>query len=320
VILLVDGNNVAYRAFHTPQGSLTTKQGEPTGVMLGFLNSLKGYLDKFPETTRVIVAWDGGKAQWRKDIYPEYKANRTYGKDDPEEKAKFEGLFKQIELLHEILPAIGVNSLKYNPKKEDGKVVKSGWEADDLIAGVCKMMDGHKMIVTSDKDMFQLVGEDVSLYNLYKDMIISPLNFFEYTGVTQNAYMGYRALLGDSSDNIDGVPGIGDKTAKSLMDLYGHIDNILAATGDTKAKLVKSKRTQVLFDPKVQAILGRNHKIMNLKYIDFSDVEEDMVKDMTTNHEVRSGDFKAFLARWQFVSILANYLPFITPFNGLGEE
>ena len=74
MILLIDGNNVAYRAFHTPQGSLTTKQGEPTGVILGFLNSVKGYLEKFPEVTRVVVAWDGGKAKWRKEIYPDYKA------------------------------------------------------------------------------------------------------------------------------------------------------------------------------------------------------------------------------------------------------
>ncbi|MMZ43614.1 DNA polymerase I [compost metagenome] len=322
MILLVDGNNIAYRAFHTPQGSLTTKQGEPTGVMLGVLNSLKGYLEKFPETTRVVVVWDGGKAKWRKELYPEYKSNRSYG-EDPEEKAKFDGLFQQIDTLHEFLPDLGVHSIKLK-----------GWEADDIIAKVCGVISeaskkvDHIMLVTSDKDMLQLVGPRVSVYTPYKDKIISPLNFYEETGVTQDAYLGYRALVGDTSDNISGVSGIGEKTAKNLMDTYGHIDNILGSTGDTKAKLMKSKRTAKIFDPVNLNILARNNKIMNFKYVpDDPTVEEAVYRSLGQNDaqviagpQYNAGRVKQFFTRWQFISLLTNYLPFAAVFMALGED
>lgn len=323
--LLIDGNNIAYRSFHTPQGNLTTKEGEPTGVMLGLLNSLKGYLERFPETTNAIVVFDGGKAQWRKDIYPAYKANRSYG-EDPEEKAKFDGLFKQIDLLNEILPQMGVHSIKIK-----------GQEADDIIALICKAVvkysDGKEnvMIVTSDKDMLQLINKNVSVYSPYKDRVISPLNFYEETGITQDAYVGYRAMVGDTSDNIFGVQGIGDKTAKNLMDTYGHIDNILNAKGDDKVKLLKSKRTARIFETDSLKALAINNKIMNFNHIPYDPDVEDVVHAaigvyMGPEEEApfplsfNSGAFKKFCMRWQFLSILSNYIPYVSPFMTLGED
>lgn len=325
MLMIVDGNNLAYRSFHTPQGSLTTQDGTPSGIILGVLNSLKTLLEKFPETTRVIVAFDGGKAKWRKDLYPEYKANRSYG-DDPEEKAKFEGLFMQIDELHRALPTLGVHSIKLK-----------GWEADDIIANICYTFekgakaDDYAMIVTSDKDMLQLVTKKVNVYSPYKDRIISPNNFYEETGVTQDAYIGYRALVGDTSDNIYGVAGIGEKTAKNLMDLYGNLDNILGATGDTKSKLMKSKRTAKIFEPENLRILGRNNKIMSFKYVPYDSEVEEAVntalgiylgpeEEAPTPLSVNSKEFKKFCMKWQFLSILTYYMPFITPFLALGED
>ena len=313
MLMIVDGNNIAYRAFHTPQGSLTTKQGEPSGVIYGFLNSLRSYLEKFPETIRCVVMWDGGKAEWRKQIYPEYKGNRNYGKDE-EEKAKFDGLFKQINILNEFLPKLGINSVKIYKQ-----------EADDLVAIACRLLAVNQepaLIVTSDKDMLQLVDTNISIYTPYKDKVISLLNFYEETGVTKEAYIGYRALLGDPSDNIQGVPGIGEKTAKNLMDKYGHINNILSATGETKKSLMKSARTRRIFEPQNLRTLGINNKIMNFKYVPHDPKVEQVVREAIYGPmpTVSSKEVREFFIRWQFVQNLANYMTWIIPFKSLGEE
>lgn len=322
MLMVIDGNNLAYRMFHTPQGSLTTRQGEPSGVIFGTMIAMKSLLEKFPETTRVIIAWDGGKAKWRKEMYPEYKANRSYGATE-EEKARFDALFAQIEALNDFLPNLGINSIKMK-----------GHEADDIIAVICDhylMADDQDnvMVVTTDKDMLQLINDRVSVYSPIKDRIVSPLNFYEHTGVTKNAYLGYRALLGDDSDNISGVNGIGDKTAKSLMDTYGHIDNILSATGANKDALMKSKRTSKIFDKANLDILARNNKIMNFKFIptdvDMNSLVEEAIgydsdgyriPSLTVNNKV----VKEFCTRWQFVHILAQYLAWVVPFMGLGDD
>lgn len=305
MLLIIDGNNIAYRSFHTPQGSLTTKQGEPSGVMFGVLSSLRYYLETFPEVTRVIVPWDGGKAKWRKEIYPEYKANRSYG-NDPEEKARFDGLFKQIDELNDFLPKINVQSIKVK-----------GYEADDLIYALCQLYDGDIMVVTSDKDMLQLVNERTSVFTPYKEKVIGVSNFYEETGVTREAYMGYRALLGDPSDNIKGVPGIGEKTAKSLLDKYGNIDNILQATGEDKKALMKSARTKRIFEQENLQILGRNNKIMNFKYVEYAEVEIQLKESLTNKGQYDKAEVQKWIMRWQFVSILSNYMSWIIPFRGL---
>lgn len=164
MILVIDGNNLSHRVFHTPQGQLSTKQGEPSGVMLGVLNAIRQNLQRFPETTRVIVTWDAkGGSSWRKAIYSGYKGNRDYGNDDDAKKEAYEGLWKQMQESHEMLHMVGVHSIKVD-----------GYEADDIMAGIAYYAEGkdnpqHVMIVTSDKDMLQLVSDKVSIYSPYRD-------------------------------------------------------------------------------------------------------------------------------------------------------
>lgn len=309
MILIIDGNNIIMRAFHTPSGDLCTKAGEPTGSMRGFLNSLKTYIDKFPEVTKVVVAWDGGRSKWRKAMFPDYKGNRSYD-STPEDKIKFEGLWEQIRLTHELLPDLGVYSIKVD-----------GNEADDVIAYVCdKYKDEDKIVITSDKDMLQLIDDKTSIYNLYKDKVISEVNFFDEYGVNLNAWMGYRALQGDSSDNISGIPGIGEKTAKSLMNNYGHIDNILNPTPEIRKAIMKSKRTAKIYDPQNLQILGRNHKLMHFKYADYSDIIPETDAVLATEVAVDSKVIKDFFIRWQFVSMLSNFSAFVLTFMALGDE
>lgn len=307
-VLIIDLNNLAHRCFHTPQGTLTTKQGEPSGVILGVLNSIKGMLEQFPDSDRVYVCFDGGKSEWRKALYPAYKAQRDYGKNDEEKAKSYEGLWNQMDVLYEFMPKIGLIPIKIK-----------GQEADDDIAALCKFLpeDVYKIVITSDKDMLQLVSDKVNVYSPYKKKIISPLNFYEETGVTHHAYIGFRALLGDSSDNISGVPGIGEVTAKNLMGKYGHIDNILGATGSAKTTLMKSARTKKIFDPQNLQILGINNKLMSFNYAQYDVLEPHIKEAINTTPSVDSKAVRQFLVEWQFASVLSNYLSWILPFKCL---
>lgn len=313
--LVIDGNNLAHRVFHTPAGELTKKDGTPSGVIYGVMNSVKNMLEKLPEVERVIVTWDAkGGSAWRKAIYPAYKGNRDYGKDDEEKRLAYEGLFMQMEESHKNLHLLGINSIKIE-----------GYEADDLMAVLSKripeMTGKHVMIATSDKDMLQLVSNTVSVYSPFRDKVYSPFNFYEEIKVTPEAYVGFRALVGDTSDNIKGIEGIAEGRAMKLMDEYGHIDNILNAQGEQKTKLMKSKVFSRIFTQEGLQTLAVNNKIMNFKFVPESEQLEDEVEHHVKNMpEVNSKAFRAYCTEWQFISILANYLPFISPFNALGED
>lgn len=312
MILVIDLNNLAHRVFHTPSGSLTKKDGTPSGVILGVLNSLRGLIQKFEPVDKVIIAIDGGRSAWRTAMYPEYKANRDYGKEDEEKKKAYEGLWMQIGELKKILPLLGLKVVCVEKQ-----------EADDIIAGVCKLKieQDRVMIVTSDKDMLQLVSPTVSVYSPYKDLVISPLNFYEVTGVTQRAYLGYRAILGDSSDNIVGVYGLGEKTTKSLMDKYGNIDNILNSKGKDRETLLKSKRTKVLFEPETLQRLGINNRIMSFNFTDMESISSDIQQALDDDEVgVQVATFKSTCMEWQYVSILTNFTSWISPFSTLGAE
>lgn len=312
MLLVIDGNNAAHRVFHTPAGSLTLKDGTPSGVLLGMLNLIRQNLQRFPETTKVIVVWDAkGGSAWRKAIYPGYKGNRDYGNDDEAKKQAYDALWSQMEESGRMLPMVGVHSLKID-----------GYEADDLMAGIAYYSTDHVMIVTSDKDMLQLVSDNVSVYSPYKDKVISPLDFYDETGVTKEAYIGYRALVGDKSDNIIGIEGIGEKKAKNLMDTYGHIDNILNAQGEDKKKLMKSKVFSRIFTQEGLKTLGVNNKIMNFKHVDFTEATLKRIQEEVDapSHELNSKEFKQWLIKWQFASILADYLTWTSPFMALGED
>ena len=304
MLMIVDGNNIAMRSFHTPQGDLRSRRGEPTGVIFGVLNSVRSLLEKFPETNRVVVCWDKGKAAWRKAIYPEYKGNRTYG-TTPEEKKKFSEFIEQGDFLHNFLPNLGIHSLKFD-----------GQEADDLMYLTCQIVPGNKLLVTTDKDMFQLISDQTSVYSPYKDKVMGKSNFREEMGVSLTSYIGYRCLVGDPSDNINGIQGIGEKTAKGLMDKYGHVDNML----QDKLTLLKSKRTAKIFTPEGLHILGRNNKLMNLKYADLGDLSQRISEVLNQEVSVDSKKIKEVFVHKDFVSILSNYISWVSPFNGLGAE
>ncbi|MGF1901172.1 DNA polymerase I [Aliivibrio sifiae] len=211
--ILVDGSSYLFRAYHAAP-NFTNGDGQPTGAVYGVINMLRSLLKQF-ETDRVAVIFDAKGKTFRDDIYPEYKANRPPMPDD---------LRCQIEPLHKLIKAMGLPLISI-----------SGVEADDVIGTLASQASKAGipvLISTGDKDMAQLVDENVTLINTMTNVIMGPEGVEEKFGVPPELIIDYLALMGDTSDNIPGVPGIGDKTARALLQGVGGLDALYANLDD----------------------------------------------------------------------------------------
>lgn len=210
--IIIDGNNMAHRARYA--FSLSNK-GEDVSVLYGFIRMLKSLMEKF-DTAQVIVCWDGGVPEFRRQCMPEYKANRHLD-DDPLEYDSF--LTQMQELDTWVLPMMGVTSVR-----------KIGSEADDLMWHASRIIGSQDIIiVTSDKDLLQAVNMYVRVYAPNKDKVYKESDVEDYIGIPSRRYIDWRALQGDSSDNITGVKGIGEKTATKLFKEFGTLTGIVNA-------------------------------------------------------------------------------------------
>lgn len=217
-LVLIDGNSLINRAFYAI-GPLTDKNGQPTNAVFGFTNMLiKVISDIKPKY--MLVAFDVHAKTFRHNMFTEYKGTR---------KPMPEDLRPQIPLLKKVLNAMGIATFEL-----------AGFEADDIIGTLAKRYKGETVILTGDKDSFQLVDESTSVYFTKRGIsdtdIYNAENFKEKTGVNPSQIIELKALMGDSSDNIPGVPGIGEKTALSLVQTYGGIDGIYEHLEDFKGK------------------------------------------------------------------------------------
>ena len=234
--ILVDGHSLMYRAFHAlpPMDA----DGVYTNAVHGFLSMLlKAFEDMRPQYC--VVAFDEHGPTFRHEKYTEYKAGRA---------AMPEELVPQFAVIREILQAMGI-----------GVVSLAGYEADDLIGTFslqCKQKGIYALILTGDKDSLQLVDDDVNMLFTRKGIseitLFNPASVKEYFGVTPQQVTDWKGLMGDSSDNIPGVPGIGDKTAVKLLNEFGSLDNALSNAGNVKGKLGEK-----LAQFKDQAIMSR---------------------------------------------------------------
>ncbi len=218
-LILIDGNSLINRAFYA-MPLLSTKDGTPVNAVYGFMNMFFKLLDDF-KPTHVACAFDLKAPTFRHKLYPEYKGTR---RPMPEE------LRPQIPLLKDLLGTMGVAVLS-----------KEGSEADDIIGTLAKSADVDTVIVTGDKDSFQLVDEHTSVLFTKRGITETELytaeNFTEKTSLSPNQIIELKALMGDSSDNIPGVPGVGEKTAISLLLTYGNVDTLYEHTDELKGKL-----------------------------------------------------------------------------------
>ncbi|MGF1835994.1 DNA polymerase I [Photobacterium sanguinicancri] len=204
-LILIDGSSYLYRAYHAAP-NFTNSDGEPTGAVYGVVNMLRSMLRQF-STEHIAVIFDAKGKTFRDDMYPEYKANRPPMPDD---------LRGQIEPLHAVIKAMGLPLISI-----------SGVEADDVIGTLASQASQAGMpvlISTGDKDMAQLVDENVTLINTMTDVVMDPAGVVEKFGIGPELIIDYLALMGDKVDNIPGVPGVGEKTAKALLTGIGCLD------------------------------------------------------------------------------------------------
>src|SRR5688572_27106500 len=277
-LFLVDGSGYIFRAYFALPQNLTNPQGQPVGAVLGFTNMLMK-LVKDLQAPYLAVIFDAARKNFRYDIYDQYKANRE---DPPED------LIPQFPMFREATEAFGIPALEVE-----------GYEADDLIAAYCRIAreQGRKVtIVGTDKDLMQLVNDDVRLYDPIKGKYLGAEDVFEKFGVAPDKVIDVQALAGDSVDNVPGVPGIGVKTAAQLITEYGSLENLLAKAGDIK----QPKRREALVENADKAVLSKKlvtldaHAPLPLKLEDLKAHEPDKVK---LGEFARTQGFKSVLTR-----------------------
>ncbi|KWX07371.1 DNA polymerase I, partial [Carbonactinospora thermoautotrophica] len=222
-LLLLDGHSLAYRAYYAlPAENFQTTTGQPTNAVYGFTSMLINAL-RDEQPTHVGVAWDVSRQTFRSAAYAEYKANRAETPDD------FRG---QVSLICEVLEALRIPSLRLE-----------GYEADDIIATLATQAERagfEVLILTGDRDTLQLVTEHVTV--LYPRRGVSDLTRFtpatveEKYGLTPRQYPDFAALRGDSSDNLPGIPGVGEKTAAKWIREFGSFDALVERVDEVKGK------------------------------------------------------------------------------------
>ncbi len=277
-LFLVDGSGYIFRAYHALPPLTRKSDGLQVNAVLGFCNMLWKLLAemKNDKPTHLAVVFDKSEKTFRTEFYPEYKAHRP---DAPED------LIPQFPLIREAVHAFEIPCLE-----------QAGFEADDLIATYARLASEAKAtttIVSSDKDLMQLVGSGVTMYDTMKDRRIGAAEVIEKFGVGPEKVIEVQALIGDSSDNVPGVPGIGVKTAAQLIGEYGDLETLLKRAKEIK----QDKRRQSLID---NAEIARISK--RLVTLD-RNVPLDVPVDQLAVHEPDYKNLIAFLKAMEFNTI-----------------
>ncbi|MBS4051499.1 MAG: DNA polymerase I, partial [Methylomonas sp.] len=217
-LILVDGSSFLFRAFHAVP-PLSNAQGLPTNAVYGVSNMLRKLINDY-DTPYVTVVFDAPGKTFRHDLYDQYKAHRPPMPDD---------LRVQIQPLHELIRALGLPL-----------IIEHGVEADDVLGSLAQnaaRQGFHVVISTGDKDMAQLVTDQITLENSMTNTRMDIAGVVEKFGVKPEQIIDYLALMGDAVDNIPGVPKVGPKTAAKWLQQYGTLDNLIAHADDIKGKI-----------------------------------------------------------------------------------
>ena len=254
-LYLIDGSGFIFRAYHSsPLDAFKRSDGVHTNAVNGYVNMLLKLIDRAHDDGALdymAVIFDAGRKTFRNDIYPEYKANR----DEPPEELR-----PQFALVREATVAFGLPAIQLE-----------GFEADDLIATYAREAEAQgieTVVVSSDKDLMQLVRERVIMFDPMKDLVIGEDEVMDKFGVAPDKVVDVQSLAGDSTDNVPGVPGIGVKTAALLINEYGDLDTLL----DRAAEIKQNKRRENL-----------------IEFADLARVSRELVRlkdDVETDHEI----------------------------------
>ena len=286
---LIDGSGYIFRAYYALPPLSRKSDGLPTGAVSGFCSMLFKLLedsrsdDSIHKPTHFAVIFDSAKKNFRNDIYSEYKANRT---ETPED------LIPQFDYIRKAVKAFSLPSIEL-----------INYEADDLLATYAKeiVKAGAKVtVISSDKDLMQLVSEKIRLYDPMKNKVLGEQEVFEKFGVKPNQVIDVQSLAGDSSDNVPGVPGIGIKTAAELINKYKTLDILLKNIKE----IPQNKRRETLLANKDKAILSK--RLVTLK-------DDVPVKEKPESFIMRSVDKEKlfdFLREMEFNRLLSQAISF----------
>lgn len=275
--ILVDGSSYLYRAYHAFP-PLTNSKGEPTGAMYGVLNMLRSLIIQY-KPSHVAVVFDAKGKTFRDELYEEYKSNRPPMPDD---------LREQIEPLHEMVQAMGLPLLSI-----------TGVEADDVIGTLAlkAAAEGKNVLIsTGDKDMAQLVTPNVTLINTMTNVILGPDEVKEKYGVPPELIIDFLALMGDSSDNIPGVPGVGEKTALGLLQGIGSLNEIYQQLDTIATLSFRGAKTLGAKMADHEEIAMLSYKLATIK----TDVELNKTFDDLTVNEPNLDKLLEMFTRYEF--------------------
>ncbi|PCI46751.1 MAG: DNA polymerase I [Alphaproteobacteria bacterium] len=257
----MDGSGFIFRAYHALP-PMTRHDGTPINAVLGFCNMLFKMLKDLDDAERpshLACIFDRARKTFRNDIYADYKAHRPPAPED---------LVPQFPIIHEAVTAFNVPAID-----------REGFEADDIIATYARRAEAQGFsvtIVSSDKDLMQLVGGKIDMFDSMKNRHIGPDQVFEKFGVGPEKVIEIQALAGDSSDNVPGVPGIGVKTAALLINEYGDLDSLLARAGEIR----QNKRRENLIEFAHMARISRQLVTLSTDVPDLPDIETLTVRDI----------------------------------------
>lgn len=288
-VLLIDGENILHQSFHKFE-KLKSTDGKPSGAIFGFFKSLHMYLERF-QPDDVYITFDNGHSVFRDNLLPNYKGHRVNISYDRE------SLIKQKSIILKILRYLRI---KYLFDKE--KLTE--YEGDDLLAYLYFKVISQEWLITiisSDKDFNQLLTTDrVKIFNPRKEDYVRKTNCKELFGYLPEETVDYLSLVGDSSDDIPGVPGIGPVKARKFLDKYGSISNYLKDNPN---------------DPMVDTVT-RNHKLIDLKlFVSNHSLDFGKVLKTYNNHKINYSKFKEVCIEYSFNSFLTDI--FIEPFKKL---
>ena len=269
--IIIDGSSYLYRAFYALP-NLKTSSGLHSGAIHGFANMLNRILNEF-KPKHLLMVFDAKGKNFRHDIYDQYKANRS---SMPSE------LSDQTSAIIDLVKAYGITVVQ-----------EKGVEADDVIATAVKQFDieNTKTIISSgDKDLAQLVKNNVVLMNNFDSKILDQEGVEEKFGVKPKQIFDYLCLVGDASDNIPGVPKVGPKTAVTLLEKYGDLDNIVANSSELKGKLkenIESSTETIELAKKLVALRDDLQLPVQLNQLQRGSVDEEKLEKIIKNMSLR---------------------------------
>ena len=286
---LIDGSGYIFRAYYALPPLSRKSDGLPTGAVNGFCSMLFKLLEQVRsgkseyKPTHFAVIFDSARKNFRNEIYKDYKANRAEAPDD---------LAPQFEYIRKSVKAFNLPSIEM-----------LNYEADDLIATYCKIIKNsgaRATVVSSDKDLMQLLSKNIQIYDPMKSKYINEEDVIKKFGVKSDKVIDVQSLAGDSSDNVPGVPGIGIKTAAELIKTYNNLDNLLKNV----EKIPQKKRRETLIENKKQALISRD--LVTLKD-DVPIKEEPSTFELK---EINKSDLFNFLKEMEFNRLLSTAISF----------